>query len=85
MHVRTVTDLGAAVRAERRRQGMTQAELAAKMHVGRDWVVRFESGRPRLEAQKVLDALAAVGLGLDVSPREADDDDLEEMFGEWVK
>ncbi|GAA3636174.1 hypothetical protein GCM10022223_63280 [Kineosporia mesophila] len=66
MRVTTVRDLGALVRAARQTQGMTQADLAARLGVGREWVVRLESGQPRVEAQKVLDTLVVLGLGLDV-------------------
>lgn len=66
MQARTVRDLGALVRSSRRAQGLTQADLAEQLNVSRDWVVRLEKGHPRLEAQKVLDALEALGLLLDV-------------------
>jgi HTH-type transcriptional regulator/antitoxin HipB len=64
VHIRTVRDIGAAVRQARTDRRMTQAELAARIGVARDWVVRLERGHPRLEAQLVLDALEAVGLSL---------------------
>lgn len=66
MRVTTVRDVGALVRASRHAQGLTQADLADRLGVGRDWVVRLERGHPRVEAQKVLDALVALGLILDV-------------------
>lgn len=69
MHVTTVRDLGSLVRAARRAQGMTQADFAARVRVSRDWIVRLEAGHPRLEAQKVLDALVVLGLVLDVEPQ----------------
>ncbi|MCR1785066.1 helix-turn-helix transcriptional regulator [Nocardioides carbamazepini] len=66
MSVTTVRDLGARVRSARTAQGLTQADLAAAVGVGRDWVVRLEKGHPRLEVQKVLDALVVLGLTLEV-------------------
>lgn len=69
MRVTTVRALGAAVRAERKAQGMTQAELATRLQVSRDWVVRLEQGHPRLEAQRVLDALAVLGVPLEIPDR----------------
>ncbi len=68
MKLNAMRDLGALVRSERRDQGLTQAELAALVGVGREWVVRLEGGSPRLEVQKVLDALSALGLVLEVTP-----------------
>jgi y4mF family transcriptional regulator len=70
MKANTVRDLGALVRSSRRAQGLTQADLATRLRVSREWVVRLEGGHPRLEAQKVLDALTVLGLVLDVEQRE---------------
>ncbi|MDX1874531.1 helix-turn-helix domain-containing protein [Mycolicibacterium sp. 120266] len=67
MQVKTMGDLGALVRSARTARGMTQADLAAQLHVGRDWVIRLEKGHPRLEAQRVLDALQVVGVHLEVT------------------
>jgi y4mF family transcriptional regulator len=66
MHAKTVRELGAFVRSQRREQGLTQAELAGLLGVSRDWVVRLEQGHPRLEAQRVLDALVVLGVTLDL-------------------
>src|SRR3546814_17977254 len=49
MHVRTMQDLGAAVRQARTGHGKTQAELAEHVGVSRDGVVRLAKGHPRLE------------------------------------
>jgi y4mF family transcriptional regulator len=68
MQAKTVRDLGALVRSARAHRGMTQADLAHELRVSRDWVVRLEKGHPRLEAQKVLDALQVLGLTLHVEP-----------------
>jgi y4mF family transcriptional regulator len=69
MQVHTVRDLGAAVREARSHQGLTQAELASRAGVSRDWLVRLEQGHPRLEVQLVLDVLAAAGLALATGPQ----------------
>lgn len=68
MKLKAMRDVGALVRSARRDRGLTQAELASLVGVGREWVVRLEKGSPRVEAQKVLDVLSALGLVLDVSP-----------------
>ncbi len=65
MQVKTMGDLGALVRSARTARGMTQADLAAQLHTSRDWVIRLEKGHPRLEAQRVLDALRVVGIDLE--------------------
>ncbi|MGV9799593.1 helix-turn-helix domain-containing protein [Mycobacterium sp. NPDC003449] len=67
MQVRTMGDLGALVRSARAARGMTQADLAQQLRTSRDWVVRLEKGHPRLEAQRVLDALRVVGVSLEAT------------------
>ncbi|GAA1705994.1 hypothetical protein GCM10009745_62300 [Kribbella yunnanensis] len=67
MEIRSARNLGAAVRDARRRQGLTQQELARRAGVSREWLVRLEKGHARLELQLVLNTLAAVGLVLEVS------------------
>lgn len=71
MQVKTMGDLGALVRSARTSRGMTQADLAAQLRMSRDWVVRLERGHPRLEAQRVLDALRVVGVSLEATVPEA--------------
>lgn len=72
----TVRDLGAAVRHRRRAAGLTQAALADRAGVSRQWLSGFESGKsPGAELGKVLDVLAALHLALDLvaaSPTDAD-------------
>lgn len=67
MKVKSMSDVGALVRSTRTARGMTQADLAEKLKVGRDWVVRLEKGHPRLEAQRVFDALAVLGVSLEAT------------------
>lgn len=62
MRAKTVADVGAVVRSARHAQGVTQAELARRLHVSRDWVVRLEQGHPRLQAQHILDALVVLNV-----------------------
>jgi len=75
MQIKTMGDLGVLVRSARTARGMTQADLAAQLKVGRDWVVRLEKGHPRLEAQRVLDALRVLGVSLEATAPEAQSSD----------
>ncbi len=59
-----MAELGAAVRSERHRRGLSQAELAAAAGVSREWLVRLEGGAPRLEADKVLSILNALDIAV---------------------
>ena len=60
--MRTSQEVGLAVREARLGLGWTQAQLAERSGVGRDWLVRLEQGHPRLELAKVLDTFTALGL-----------------------
>lgn len=60
--MRTAADVGAAVRAARRAQGLTQAQLAERAGVGRQWLVALEKGHDRAELGKAIAVLAALGL-----------------------
>ncbi|MEV6415432.1 helix-turn-helix domain-containing protein [Kribbella sp. NPDC051718] len=68
MGIRRMAELGAAVRSERLRRGLSQATVAATSGVSREWLVRLESGAPRLEAEKVLSVLDTLDIA--VVPRQ---------------
>ena len=83
------TQLGAMLRAQRERQGLTQAQLADRARVTRESVSRLESGRDNARLSLVLNVLSA--LGLDVALEQAgrldktSESTLRAVFGEgWV-
>ena len=55
-------ELAAAVRAERKRLGLSQSELAERAGVGRDWIIGLEKGTPTAEIGLILRALKSLGL-----------------------
>lgn len=59
--VQTIADIGALVRAERRARGMTQADFAMLVGVGRRFIIDLEAGKPTIEAGKMLGVLAQIG------------------------
>ena len=78
MNIRTPLDLGLAIRDQRRKLELSQAELARKAGVGRQWVVAIEHGKSRAELGLVLRTLSALDLRLaidpgDRQPRSSDD------------
>ncbi len=62
--VRSAGDLGDVIRAERRRQGLTQAELAGLCGVGVTFLSQLENGKRTAEVEKVLDVLTMLGIDL---------------------
>lgn len=78
---RTVRDLGALVARHRREQGLTQAALAERAGVSREWLGRLERGSMRLEIGRVLMVLGALGLALSAVPLPAEpESDLDDFL-----
>ena len=84
MLVRTVRDLGAAVRDARLRLGWTQAELATRIGASRQWVISLERGKATAELGVALRAIAALGLVAELvdAPTEQADIDLDRLLGD---
>ncbi len=64
--IRRATDLGNAVRIARKRQDLTQAQLAASAKVGLRFLSELENGKPTVQLQRTMQVLAALGLTLGV-------------------
>ncbi len=60
--VRTAGDVGALVKAQRKRQGLTQLDLAGLGGTGNRFLVELEAGKPTVQLQKVLDMLDLLGI-----------------------
>ena len=56
MRVRSVLEVGAAARDRRERLGWSQQALAERAGVTREWVVRFEGGKPSVRIARSEDA-----------------------------
>jgi HTH-type transcriptional regulator/antitoxin HipB len=84
MIVRTARDLGAAVRDARLRQGWTQAELADRIDVSRQWVISLEQGKASAELGTALRAVATLGMvaNLVEAPTRYAGIDLDRLLGD---
>jgi HTH-type transcriptional regulator/antitoxin HipB len=73
MRLRTPADFGAAIRDHRLRARLTQATLARKVGVGRQWIVEVEKGKPGAPIALLLRTLDALKIALrtDESPHSA--------------
>lgn len=60
----SVARLGTAIRDVRNSLGLTQAELANRAGVSRQWIVALEKGSPRAEIGRILEVIQALDLGL---------------------
>lgn len=68
-NIETPEQFGKAIRARRRAQKVTQAELAAICGVGTRFVSELERGKPTMALGKVLAVIQGVGLDLHLVPR----------------
>ena len=65
--VMTVEEIGAKVRESRKRQGLTQPELAMVAGTGLRFIVDLEAGKPTCQIGKVFLVLTALGIRLSVA------------------
>jgi len=66
MKIVSVNDLTASIRQARKKLGWTQAELAERSGVSRDWIIGLEKGKPSLDLGLVLRTMKALDLQLSV-------------------
>lgn len=60
----TPADLGGAIRAERKKQGLTQTDLAEVCGVSLSFVSNLENGKTTTELGKTLKVIQTLGLNL---------------------
>ncbi|MFK7985525.1 MAG: helix-turn-helix domain-containing protein [Sandaracinaceae bacterium] len=70
--VTSAEDFGALVRERRREQGLSQAQVAKKVGVSRQWIVEVEGGKQRAEVGLLLRLLNALDLVMRVEARPDD-------------
>lgn len=67
--VKSVADIGAAVRSKRRGDGLTLVDAAGLCNVNYRFLSDLENGKPTVRLDKVLQVLAALGLELEIMER----------------
>ena len=89
MKASSVRDIAAIAKSRRRHLGLSQAELAGKTGVGREWVIEFEKGKPTVEFGYVVRVLRVLGLSIDLQtealPSQPVAGDLEMILGSPLK
>ena len=68
MNIISVKEIAYLVKEERQNKGWTQAELAKRAAVSRDWLIGLEKAKPSVELSLVLRTLKALGLKLTAAP-----------------
>lgn len=66
---RTPADIGHALHRVRKKNGLTQKELASKSGVWQETISKVENGSPGAKLETILDIFAALDLELIVTKR----------------
>lgn len=82
MKLRTVRDVAVVIRDRRKGLGWTQAQLATKIGVGREWVIQCEKGKSTVEWGIVFRALRALGLAVELTPEVEDADSSQDELAQ---
>ena len=69
--ISTAQTLGHALRAARKRMGLTQPDLALAAGVGVRFIVDLEGGKPTVRLAQVLRVIAALGGALELTGLDA--------------
>ena len=67
--VKSVMDIGAAVRSKRKGDGLTLVDASGLCNVNYRFLSNLENGKPTVRLDKVLQVLAALGLELEIKER----------------
>lgn len=67
--IHNTEELGALIRTERKRQQVTQAELAALAGVGVRFLRELELGKQSCQLGRALQVLTTLGISVDARPR----------------
>lgn len=93
MWIYSSEELGLVIRENRKKARITQAELARRVGATRQWVIALEKGNPGSEFDRVMKALLALGLRVnviepvraDAATRDAAQDLLHRTAGRMVR
>jgi len=73
MIITNTEQLGAAIRTQRRKLGITQRDLAMTCGTGLRFIVDLEKGKPTCQVGKTLHVLQTLGLVVETTCRDGDE------------
>ena len=65
---KTAEEIGKLIQAERKRQGITQLQLAGLAGTGIRFISDLENGKGTIQIQKLLKVVQTLGLGIFIYP-----------------
>lgn len=66
MKIKTAQDIAILIKTERKKQNLTQTELAGLCNVGLRFIVDIEAGKETCQIGKVLKVLDVLGINLEI-------------------
>jgi y4mF family transcriptional regulator len=66
MKIKTAQDIAILIKTERKKQNLTQTELAGLCNVGLRFIVDVEAGKETCQIGKVLKVLDVLGINLEI-------------------
>jgi len=66
MLIHNSEDLGNIIKEARKKQGLTQAALAATSGVGIRFIIELEKGKPTASLSKVIHVIKMLGIDIDL-------------------
>jgi y4mF family transcriptional regulator len=69
LQIRTAEEFGAAVREARKREHLTQRELALSVGTGERFIVDLENGKETVQLGKALHVAVSLGLKVELTGR----------------
>ncbi len=69
MNITTTAELGKLLRDERKRQDLTQRDVALACNVGIRYIVDLENGKESAQIGKALYIIKMLGLDINITPR----------------
>jgi HTH-type transcriptional regulator/antitoxin HipB len=78
---RTPQQIGAIVRRQRKKLGLSQDDLGTRIHLRQATISKVESGEPATRLQTLLDTLSALDLEIVIRPRtRGSANEIEDLF-----
>jgi HTH-type transcriptional regulator/antitoxin HipB len=78
--VRLASQLGARLQTERRRQSLSQTELASKVGTHQKTISAIENGSEGAKLETLLGIIAALDLDMQIVPRRKTGKSIEDVF-----
>ena len=66
MKIKTLEELASLIKERRKKQGLTQAQLALASNVGLRYIVDLEKGKPTCQIGKAMRIIEMLGISLEV-------------------